>query len=73
MAHQIEDAGAHLRVTERSIDTATSAGRAFFGMLADFAQFETDVRRDRQGEGIARQAVWCLQGRSGDISMTQRG
>ena len=27
---------------------------AFFGMLAVFAQFETDVRRDRQAEGIAR-------------------
>lgn len=35
-------------------DTSTSAGRAFFGMLAVFAQFETDVRRDRQAEGIAK-------------------
>jgi DNA invertase Pin-like site-specific DNA recombinase len=25
-----------------------------FGMLAVFAQFETDVRRDRQAEGIAK-------------------
>ena len=39
---------------EQSVDTGTSAGRAFFGMLAVFAQFETDVRRDRQAEGIAR-------------------
>ena len=36
------------------LDTATSAGRAFFGMLAVFAQFETDVRRERQAEGIAK-------------------
>ena len=36
------------------MDTATSAGRAFFGMLAVFAQFETDVRRERQAEGIAK-------------------
>ena len=54
IAHEIELADAHLRVVEQSVDTATSAGRAFFGMLAVFAQFETDVRRDRQAEGIAR-------------------
>jgi DNA invertase Pin-like site-specific DNA recombinase len=40
-------------VIEQSVDTGTSAGRAFFGMLAVFAQFETDVRRERQAEGIA--------------------
>ena len=54
IAHEIDLAGAHLRVIEQSVDTATSAGRAFFGMLAVFAQFETDVRRDRQAEGIDR-------------------
>ena len=54
IAHEIDQAGAHLRVIEQSVDTATSAGRAFFGMLAVFAQFETDVRRERQSEGIAR-------------------
>jgi DNA invertase Pin-like site-specific DNA recombinase len=54
IAHEIEQAGAHLRVIEQSVDTATSAGRAFFGMLAVFAQFETDVRRERQSEGIAK-------------------
>ena len=53
IAHEIEEAGAHLRVIEQSVDTATSAGRAFFGMLAVFAQFETDVRRERQADGIA--------------------
>ena len=36
------------------MDTSTSAGRAFFGMLAVFAAFETDVRRERQAEGIAK-------------------
>jgi DNA invertase Pin-like site-specific DNA recombinase len=54
IAHEIEQTGAHLRVIEQSVDTATSAGRAFFGMLAVFAQFETDVRRERQAEGIAK-------------------
>jgi DNA invertase Pin-like site-specific DNA recombinase len=54
IAHEIENKGAALRVIEQSVDTGTSAGRAFFGMLATFAQFETDVRRERQMEGIAR-------------------
>jgi len=54
IAHEIDQVGAHLRVIEQSVDTATSAGRAFFGMLAVFAQFETDVRRERQAEGIAK-------------------
>jgi len=54
ITHEIEDAGAHLKVLEQNVDTSTSAGRAFFGMLAVFAAFETDVRRERQAEGIAK-------------------
>ena len=54
IAHEIDLTGAHLKVIEQNVDTATSAGRAFFGMLAVFAQFETDARRERQAEGIAR-------------------
>jgi DNA invertase Pin-like site-specific DNA recombinase len=61
VAHEIEEAGANLKVLEQSVDTSTAAGRAFFGMLAVFAAFETDVRRERQMEGIAvakRQGVY---------------
>ncbi len=54
IAHEIDSAGASLRVLDQSVDTASSAGKAFFGMLAVFAQFETDVRRERQAEGIAK-------------------
>ena len=53
VAHEIEEAGANLKVLEQSVDTSTAAGRAFFGMLAVFAAFETDVRRERQMEVIA--------------------
>jgi DNA invertase Pin-like site-specific DNA recombinase len=61
VAHEIEEAGANLKVIEQRVDTSTAAGRAFFGMLAVFAAFETDVRRERQMEGIAlakRQGVY---------------
>ena len=54
LAHEIEEAGANFKVLEQHVDTSTSAGRAFFGMLAVFAAFETDVRRERQAEGIAK-------------------
>lgn len=54
ISHELDQLGAHLLVIEQSVDTSTSAGRAFFGMLAVFAQFETDVRRERQAEGIAK-------------------
>jgi DNA invertase Pin-like site-specific DNA recombinase len=53
IAHEIEQANAHLQVIEQNVDTSSAAGRAFFGMLAVFAAFETDVRRERQLEGIA--------------------
>jgi len=52
IGHEIERAGANLKVLEQPVDTSTSAGRAFFGMLAVFAAFETDIRRERQAEGI---------------------
>jgi DNA invertase Pin-like site-specific DNA recombinase len=54
IAHELQEKGAALRVLEQNVDTSTSAGRAFFGMLATFAQFETDVRSERQREGISR-------------------
>ncbi len=33
--------------------TAAAAGRAFLGMLGVFAEFEANLRRERQLEGIA--------------------
>ena len=40
------------RVTE-PVDTGTAAGKAFLDMLGVFAEFETNLRRERQLEGIA--------------------
>lgn len=45
--------GAHLYATEQPVDTSTAAGKAFFDMLGVFAEFETNLRRERQAEGIA--------------------
>ena len=45
--------GASLKATEQSIDTGTAAGKCFLDMLGVFAEFETNLRRERQLEGIA--------------------
>ena len=61
IAHEIGKAGAHLKVLEQGVDTATAASRAFFSILAVSAAFKTDVRRERQAEGIEGQRGGRLQ------------
>src|SRR3981189_2486634 len=46
--------GATLKATEQPIDTSTAAGKAFLDMLGVFAEFETNLRKERQLEGIAK-------------------
>lgn len=50
----LRERGAFLRATEQPIDTGTAAGKAFLDMLGVFAEFETNLRRERQAEGIAK-------------------
>ncbi len=52
IVHELRAKGAHLKATEQPIDTATAAGKAFLDMLGVFAEFETNLRRERQLEGI---------------------
>lgn len=46
--------GVALKAADQSIDTGTAAGKAFLDMLAVFAEFETNLRKERQLEGIAK-------------------
>src|SRR5580692_4780320 len=46
--------GLALKATEQPIDTGTAAGKAFLDMLGVFAEFETNLRKERQLEGIAK-------------------
>lgn len=41
-----------LVVIDQAIDTSTSAGRLLFNMLASIAEFETEIRKERQMDGI---------------------
>lgn len=42
-----------LKATEQPIDTHSTDGKAFVDMLGVFAEFETNLRRERQLDGIA--------------------
>jgi DNA invertase Pin-like site-specific DNA recombinase len=51
--HDLKGRGVHLQVTEQPIDTSTAAGKAFLDMLGVFAEFETNLRKERQLDGIS--------------------
>lgn len=53
IVHDLKGRGVALKATEQPIDTGTAAGKAFLDMLGVFAEFETNLRRERQMEGIA--------------------
>ena len=60
--------GASLKATEQPIDTGTAAGKCFLDMLGVFAEFETNLRRERQLEGIAKaKAAGVYRGRPPSI------
>ena len=60
-------AGGRLKATEQPVDTGTAAGKAFLGALAVLAEFETNLWKERQLEGIGRgQGARGLQGPAAD-------
>ena len=66
--------GAALKATEQPIDTSTAAGKVFLDMLGVFAEFETNLRRERQMEGIAAakaRGVYAGKGRRPTIDVIE--
>ena len=53
IVYALKEKNVTLKATEQPIDTRTAAGKAFLDMLGVFAEFETNLRRERQLEGIA--------------------
>lgn len=72
IADTLKEAGSALVVTEQNVDTSTAAGKAFFDMLGVFAEFETNLRRERQLEGIAKaKAAGVYKGRPARIEPSE--
>jgi len=51
---KLESKGVMFRCLQQPVDTTTPTGRLMMTMLGAFAEFETEIRRERQAEGIAR-------------------
>jgi DNA invertase Pin-like site-specific DNA recombinase len=72
VVRELKAKGAHLKATEQPIDTSSAAGKAFLDMLGVFAEFETNLRRERQMEGIAKaKAEGVYKGRKPSIDAAQ--
>lgn len=64
IAEDLQSSDINLRVLDQAIDLATSEGKLLFQMLAAFAEFEMNIRRERQLEGIeAAKAKGVYKGR----------
>ena len=72
IVHELQEKGVHLKATEQPIDTNTAAGKAFLSMLGVFGEFETNLRRERQMEGIqAAKARGVYKGRPRSIDASE--
>jgi DNA invertase Pin-like site-specific DNA recombinase len=72
MAADFEARGVHLKVLEQVIDTNSPTGKLQFHLLAAFAEFEKDLHKERQREGIARaKALGRYQGKAPSLGRAQ--
>ena len=72
IARELQEKGVTLKATEQPVDTSSAAGKAFFQMLGVFAEFETNLRRERQMEGIAKaKAEGVYKGRKPSIDVEE--
>lgn len=68
IVRQLKAKDVSLKATDQPIDTGTAAGKAFLDMLGVFAEFETNLRRERQIDGIAKaKAAGVYKGRPASI------
>jgi DNA invertase Pin-like site-specific DNA recombinase len=54
IADEVKRKGVNLQVLDQNIDTGDATGRLLFNMLGAIAQFETEIRAERQMDGIQR-------------------
>ena len=54
IADELKRKGVELQVLDQNINTGDATGRLLFNMLGAIAQFETEIRAERQMDGIAK-------------------
>ena len=54
IADELKRKGVELEVMDQNINTADATGRLLFNMLGAIAQFETEIRAERQIDGIKK-------------------
>lgn len=52
IADSLRTKGVELVVIDQAIDTSTATGRLLFNMLGSIAEFENEIRKERQLDGI---------------------
>lgn len=68
IVRKLENRGVALRTIEQPIETSTAAGKAFPDMLSVFAESETNIRKERQIDGIAKlKAAGVYKGRPSSV------
>jgi DNA invertase Pin-like site-specific DNA recombinase len=74
IVHDLRQPGVDLKATEQPIHIGTAAGKCFLDMLGVFVEFETNLRRERQMEGIAKaraEGIYAGNGRPASIDAAQ--
>ena len=72
IVRELRRKGATLKATEQPTDTSTATGKSFLDILGVFAEFETNLRRERQMEGIsAAKARGVYKGRPATIEVSK--
>tara|TARA_A100001035_G_scaffold242014_1_gene208278 strand:- start:58 stop:618 length:561 start_codon:yes stop_codon:yes gene_type:complete len=67
---ELNEKGVVLNATEQPISTKDASSKCFLDMLGVFSEFETNLRRERQLEGIARaKEKGVYQGRKAKIDI----
>ena len=69
---ELTDKGVSLVATEQPISTQDATSKCFLDMLGVFAEFETNIRKERQMEGIAKaKAKGVYKGGKAKISVDE--
>lgn len=54
IAAELQRKQVHLQVLDQHLDTSVATGRLLFHMVSAIAQFETELRAERQMDGIQK-------------------